>query len=261
MPVSPLFRPESHFPSSAKAFPIPCAPPSSRKRASASATTASPLGVGLDGLTDEEWIAAFARFEPLPGDARRPARPALPRPPVPHLQRRARRRPRLPLYAQLREAGTAGCSTSAPRAPGQTPCRACGDGRLTLKGGVREVLATEMLEALGAPTGQVASPVRDRRSLEPQRRAQPDRAASVLVRLSRSHIRFGTFQRHAFPTGPTRLARLCRPRDRGTITGACATRRGGTGPALLTAVRRALGRTGGAGWRPASCTACSTPTT
>jgi uncharacterized protein YdiU (UPF0061 family) len=32
---------------------------------------------------------------------------------------------------------------------GQTPYSRFGDGRLTLKGGVREVLATEMLEALG----------------------------------------------------------------------------------------------------------------
>ncbi|MBP0575526.1 YdiU family protein, partial [Mycobacterium tuberculosis] len=35
---------------------------------------------------------------------------------------------------------------------GQTPWSRQGDGRLTLKGGVREILATEMLEALGVDT-------------------------------------------------------------------------------------------------------------
>ena len=37
---------------------------------------------------------------------------------------------------------------------GQTPWSRQGDGRLTLKGGVREVLATAMLEALGVPTSR-----------------------------------------------------------------------------------------------------------
>jgi uncharacterized protein YdiU (UPF0061 family) len=37
---------------------------------------------------------------------------------------------------------------------GQTPWSRFGDGRLTLKGGVREILATEMLEALGVETSR-----------------------------------------------------------------------------------------------------------
>lgn len=40
---------------------------------------------------------------------------------------------------------------------GQTPYSRSGDGRLTLKGGVREILATEMLEALNVPTSRTLS--------------------------------------------------------------------------------------------------------
>ena len=40
---------------------------------------------------------------------------------------------------------------------GQTPWSRFGDGRLTLKGGVREVLVTEMLEALGVHTSRSLS--------------------------------------------------------------------------------------------------------
>ena len=57
---------------------------------------------------------------------------------------------------------------------GQTPWSRGGDGRLTLKGGVREVLATEMLEALGVSTSQDLQPLRDRRGADPQRRAVAD---------------------------------------------------------------------------------------
>ena len=97
--------------------------------------------VGLDTLTDAEWIAHFGRFEPLPGGPRAAAGAALSRPPVPVYN------PEIGdgrgfLFAQLHDAETGGCSISPPRAAGRTPWSRTGDGRLTLKGGVREVLAT-----------------------------------------------------------------------------------------------------------------------
>ena len=68
------------------------------------------------------------------------------------------------------------------------------DGRLTLKGGVREILATEMLEALGVETSKSFSLIETGEELERGDEPSPTRS-SVLVRLNHSHIRIGTFQR------------------------------------------------------------------
>ena len=57
---------------------------------------------------------------------------------------------------------------------GQTPYSRHADGRLTLKGGVREVLATEMLEALGRQHVEELRLVRDRRGAGARRRALAD---------------------------------------------------------------------------------------
>src|SRR5690349_6736579 len=80
---------------------------------------------------------------------------------------------------------------------GQTPYSRTADGRLTLKGGVREVLATEMLEALGVPTSKSLSLFETGEALHRHDEPSPTRA-SVLVRLGHSHIRFGSFQRAAY---------------------------------------------------------------
>src|SRR5262245_60983925 len=77
---------------------------------------------------------------------------------------------------------------------GTTPWSRGGDGRLTLKGGVREVLATAMLEALGVPTSKSFSLFETGEELERGDEPSPTRS-SVLVRLGHSHVRFGTFQR------------------------------------------------------------------
>ena len=79
---------------------------------------------------------------------------------------------------------------------GPTPWSRGGDGKLTLKGGVREVLATEMLEALGVPTSKSFSLFETGEKLTRGDEPSPTRS-SVLVRLSHSHLRFGTFQRLA----------------------------------------------------------------
>ncbi len=80
---------------------------------------------------------------------------------------------------------------------GTTPWSRGGDGRLTLKGGVREVLATAMLEALGVPTSKSLSLIETGEALRRGDEPSPTRS-SVLVRLSHSHIRFGTFERLLF---------------------------------------------------------------
>ncbi|MFL6758853.1 protein adenylyltransferase SelO family protein [Sphingomonas sp.] len=80
---------------------------------------------------------------------------------------------------------------------GQTPYSRHADGRLTLKGGVREALATEMLEALGVNTSKSFALFETGEELQRGDEPSPTRSA-VLTRLSHGHIRIGTFQRLAF---------------------------------------------------------------
>jgi uncharacterized protein YdiU (UPF0061 family) len=77
---------------------------------------------------------------------------------------------------------------------GTTPYSRGGDGRLTLKGGVREVLASEALHYLGVRTSRCLSMIETGEQLWRGDEPSPTRS-SVMVRFSRSHIRFGTFER------------------------------------------------------------------
>lgn len=77
---------------------------------------------------------------------------------------------------------------------GMTPYSRGADGRLTLKGGVREVLAGEMLHRLGVTTSRCLSLIETGESLWRGDEPSPTRSC-VMVRWSRSHIRFGTFER------------------------------------------------------------------
>lgn len=80
---------------------------------------------------------------------------------------------------------------------GQTPYSRNGDGRLTLKGAVRESLATEMLESLGVKTSRTLCFYETGESLQRNDEPSPTRSA-VLTRFSLGHIRIGTFQRLAY---------------------------------------------------------------
>ncbi len=80
---------------------------------------------------------------------------------------------------------------------GTTPHSRSGDGKLTLKGAVREALATEMLTALGVDTSQTACIFETGENLIRSDEPSPTRSA-VLTRFSRGHIRIGTFQRLAY---------------------------------------------------------------
>jgi len=161
--------------------------------------------VGLDGLEDHEWIAHFGRFSSLEGSLPHPLALRY------HGHQFRHYNPDIGdgrgfLFAQLRDEhgrlldlGTKGS--------GQTPYSRFGDGRLTLKGGVREILATEMLEALGVNTSKTLSLIETGEALERNDEPSPTRG-SVLVRLSHSHIRIGTFQRATFHGDGTFLERL-----------------------------------------------------
>ncbi|HVF95627.1 MAG TPA: YdiU family protein [Sphingomonas sp.] len=151
--------------------------------------------VGLDGLDDAEWARHFGRFDPLPGTLPQPLALRY------HGHQFRSYNPEIGdgrgfTFAQmhdrdgrLMDLGTKGS--------GRTPWSRSGDGRLTLKGGMREILATEMLEALNVPTSRTLSLIETGEALVRGDEPSPTRSA-VLVRLSHSHVRIGTFQRLAY---------------------------------------------------------------
>ncbi|MET1112919.1 MAG: protein adenylyltransferase SelO family protein [Allosphingosinicella sp.] len=161
--------------------------------------------VGLAGLDDAEWIRHFGRFEPLPDNLARPLALRY------HGHQFRVYNPDIGdgrgfLFAQLRDAGGRLLDLGT-KGSGQTPYSRFGDGRLTLKGGVREVLATEMLEALGVETSKSFSLIETGEALERSDEPSPARSA-VLVRLQHSHIRIGTFQRLAYFQETQNLTKL-----------------------------------------------------
>ncbi len=184
----------AHFPQTHPALPQPAG----RRHGRASTS-----------LTDEQWVAHFGRFEPLPGSVRAAAGPALPRPSVPGLQPRPRRRPRLPVRASCDDRG-------------RPPARPCdqGLGPHALVAQRRRAADPEGRRARGAgdrdaggaaasTTSKIVLADRDRRGAGARRRAVARRAPSVLVRLSHSHIRIGTFQRLTYLQGRRATAARC----------------------------------------------------
>ncbi len=80
---------------------------------------------------------------------------------------------------------------------GQTPYSRSGDGRLTLKGALRESLATEQLESLGVNTSKTLCFFETGEDLIRGDEPSPTRSA-VLTRYTLGHIRIGSFQRLAY---------------------------------------------------------------
>ncbi|HKY80615.1 MAG TPA: YdiU family protein [Sphingobium sp.] len=161
--------------------------------------------VGLDGISDADWVRHFGRFDPLPDSL--PAPLALRY----HGHQFRVYNPDIGdgrgfLFAQLRD-DRGRLLDLGTKGSGQTPYSRFGDGRLTLKGGVREILATEMLEALGVNTSKTFSLIETGEALERNDEPSPTRAA-VMVRLSHSHIRIGSFQRAAYFDNRALLERL-----------------------------------------------------
>ena len=148
--------------------------------------------IGLAGLTDAHWITHFARFAPLDGNLGAPLALKY------HGHQFRVYNPEIGdgrgfLFAQMRDAENRLLDLGT-KGSGQTPFSRSGDGRLTLKGAVREILATEWLEALGCATSRTFSVVETGENLWRNDEPSPTRSA-VLVRMSHSHIRIGTFQR------------------------------------------------------------------
>ncbi|NNU16126.1 YdiU family protein [Parvularcula sp. ZS-1/3] len=161
--------------------------------------------VGLAQLSNEDWARHFARFDPLPDSLTEPLALAY------HGHQFRVYNPDIGdgrgfLFAQLRD-GAGRLMDLGTKGSGRTPFSRDGDGRLTLKGAVREVLATEMLEALGVPTSRTLSVIETGEDLHRYDEPSPTRSA-VMVRLSHSHIRFGTFQRLAALKDEEGMARL-----------------------------------------------------
>ena len=166
--------------------------------------------VGLSDFTDEQWIRHFGHFDPLPANLPEPLALRY------HGHQFRSYNPELGdgrgfLFAQLRDS-----AKSQPggrlldlgtKGSGQTPWSRQGDGRLTLKGAVREILATEMLEALGTNTSKSFSVIETGEELWRGDEPSPTRSA-VLVRLSHGHIRIGTFQRLAALRRPEEMEQL-----------------------------------------------------
>lgn len=162
------------------------------------------MSFGLD-LNDEQWIHHFAHFKPLNNNLDKPLALRY------HGHQFRMYNPELGdgrgfLYAQLKgddnkifDLGTKGSGT--------TPYSRGGDGRLTLKGGVREVLATEFLYALGVNTSRTWSLIETHENLQRNDEPSPTRSA-VMVRLSHGHIRIGSFQRLAYLNEVENLEKL-----------------------------------------------------
>jgi serine/tyrosine/threonine adenylyltransferase len=147
------------------------------------------LGLDPAGVSDEHFTEAFGKFS---------------NPPHPFLALRyhgyqfGEYNPGLGdgrgfLYGQVR--GVDGeLYDFGTKGSGRTPYSRGGDGMLTLKGGVREVLAAEALHQMGVRTSRCLSMVETGLDLWRGDEPSPTRS-SVMVRFSRSHIRFGTFER------------------------------------------------------------------
>lgn len=205
MPIGASYRPYPRFPELGEGFFDPVRPARFPAHVLRWRNDRWAERVGLETLTDEEWLDAFGRFQPLPAN--------LPEPLALRYhghQFRVYNRDlgdgRGFLFGQLRD-DEGRLLDLATKGSGRTPYSRGADGRLTLKGGVRELLATEMLEARGVYTSKSLSLVETGERLLRHDEPSPTRAC-VLVRLSHSHVRFGSFQRQAYERRPDRVRRL-----------------------------------------------------
>lgn len=112
------------------------------------------------------------------------------------------------LYGQLRDR-TGMLQDLGSKGSGTTPWSRGGDGRLTLKGGVRELIASEALHRLGVTTSRTLSLIETGEELWRGDEPSPTRS-SVMVRVAQTHLRFGTCERLLYLRDPQALERLLR---------------------------------------------------
>jgi uncharacterized protein YdiU (UPF0061 family) len=199
------YQPAPSFPSLGRHFYDPVQAASFPQHALRYRNDRAAATVGLDPLSDAEWERHFAALEPLDRNLSEPLALHY------HGHQFRQYNPALGdgrgfLLAQLLD-GSGRVLDLGTKGSGTTPFSRGGDGRLTLKGAVREILATEMLEALGVYTSKTFSVFETGETLIRHDEPSPTRGA-VLVRLSHSHIRFGSFQRQAWARKPDRLRAL-----------------------------------------------------
>lgn len=205
MPVSPNYRPDPLFERLGEEFSDPVEPadfPDSILRYWNKGWAGE---IGLGELYASEREAHFHRFERLPRNQLQPLAMRY------HGHQFRTYNPQLGdgrgfLFAQVRDR-TGRLLDLATKGSGQTPWSRGGDGRLTLKGAVREILATEMLEARGVYTSKTLAVFETGEELARNDEPSPARSA-VLTRLGHSHLRLGTFQRHAYEGAPERIDQL-----------------------------------------------------
>ncbi len=200
MPISPAYRPDPRYAALGPEFADPVKPAVFPEQIIRFRNDRVAATVGLEALDDTEWRRAFADFQAMPDNQPEPLAMRY------HGHQFRHYNPYIGdgrgfLFGQVREAGSDRLLDFGTKGSGQTPHSRTADGRLTLKGGVREVLAAEMLEALGVPTSRAFSLIETGEELWRNDEPSPTRGA-VLTRLSHSHIRFGSFQRHAYEERP-----------------------------------------------------------
>lgn len=186
------YRPDTPIEDLAEWLGSPVAPASFPQHILRYRTKEHAMSVGLDHLSDTQWIEHFGRFAPLKRNLPRPLALKY------HGHQFQAYNPDLGdgrgfLFAQLRDCGGRILDLGT-KGSGQTRYSRQGDGRLTLQGAVRELLATKMLGALGVDTSKTFSIIETGEELVRHDEPSPARSA-VLTRLSHGHIRIGTFQR------------------------------------------------------------------
>ena len=159
------------------------------------------IGIEMESIQNHHWIEAFGKFQGI--------RPFLAL--KYHGYQFGSYNPQLGdgrgfIYGQVRgkdgklyDFGTKGS--------GRTPYSRQADGRLTLKGGVREIIAAESLSRMGVNTSRCFCLIETGESLWRGDEPSPTRS-SVMVRFSHSHIRFGTFERLYYLERPDLIKNL-----------------------------------------------------
>lgn len=164
--------------------------------------------IGFDDLHEKAFIQHFGEFLPFPDSLQQPLALRY------HGHQFGVYNPEIGdgrgfLFAQFQDKQTGKILDLGTKGSGRTPYARTGDGRLTLKGALREILATEMLTALNVVTSKTVSVIETGESLHRTDEPSPARSA-VLTRLLHSHIRIGSFQRLAYLRQHENIEKLLR---------------------------------------------------